>query len=139
MEFPAAGSLVDGTAIVIAEFGALPLVNGGIVDRTLYYNGETYALEDLALIATSVGATGLFAGSVENLDLVAVGSYTGAFAGDGAAFVGGNIVIDDRGLIGAGANAGGLATILGNQLGDVQEYGIFVLAPCVGVACNTLP
>lgn len=142
---PAEGMQIDGQVLITADFNPARLVEGGIANRVLNYltepSGqiEEIALADVVLINTQLRDTGLFAGSVENKNIedVAIGSYSGVFGGNEAAFVGGTVALDERTLTGRDGDAQTRidAITAGQNMDNIQEFGIFVLGACPDGGC----
>lgn len=87
---PSASGQVVGEVIFKADFSD-NAVNGSIFNRNI--DGED--LPEIVLTVGDIAADGSFTGTVELLDLTAVGQYGGIFGGDGATSVAGVVRLED--------------------------------------------
>ncbi len=92
---------------------------GTIFGRMLGEGSAAVELDDVVLINTGIAADGTFNGTVELLDLSNVGTYSGAFGGEEAAFAGGIVALGE----------GAYADIFPEDVNtsNLQEYGLFVM------------
>jgi hypothetical protein len=128
---------VTGTAFLNANFTDKK-VEGELRSRTAIIGGSNTALQSIVFVNGDINDDGTFAGTAEFGVDEGVGSYSGAFAGTDAAFVGGAVTIGNDVLLGAipaDATVFDAATM---GLTNVQEFGIFVIDACgpVGTDCN---
>lgn len=121
---------VVGSVYLIADFTD-NATEGTIYGRQVDIGGGFIDLEDVVLITSDIAADGTFNGTVELGDLSGVGTYSGAFGGDDAAFAGGLVALDD------GAYEGIFEE--GVDTSNLQEYGLFVIGQCEPASCFAAP
>ena len=110
---PDQASRVTGQIFINADFAG-NAVNGGVYDRRNIDRNED--LGDIALIVTSIDATGRFLGIVEPRgEDTGIGNYGGTFGGLNASGVAGGIHLDGDFIDG---------------VENEEEFGIFVLTQC---------
>lgn len=127
---PSGVSVVTGSVYMIADFTD-NATEGTIFGRMLGEGDTSVALEDVVLVNTGIAADGTFNGTVELLDLSGVGTYSGAFGGEDAAFAGGLVALDD------GAYEGIFDETVDTS--NLQEYGLFVIGQCEPASCFAAP
>ncbi|MEJ8559846.1 hypothetical protein QTO30_00360 [Yoonia sp. GPGPB17] len=121
---------VFGSVYLVADFTD-NATEGTIYDRQADVGGGFVELDDLVLINTSIEADGTFEGDIELGDLSGAGSYTGAFGGEDATFVGGIVALND------GAYQGDFPDDADTS--NLQEYGLFVIGQCDPNSCFGAP
>jgi hypothetical protein len=123
---------VTGNVRIDANF-ADPKIEGDITNRIAVVNGTTVNLQEIVFVNSDIRADGTFAGRAEfrDPDNTGVGTYSGALAGSGSPFIGGNVSIGSD-LFTGGAVVGGasLDAVIGTDTSRIQEYGIFIVEAC---------
>jgi hypothetical protein len=121
---------VVGSVYLIADFTD-NATEGTIYGRQVDIGNSFQDLEDVVLIATDIAADGTFNGSVELGDLTGVGTYSGAFGGDDATYVGGIVALGDGAYVDIFEE--------GVDTSNLQEYGLFVIGQCEPASCFSAP
>ncbi|MGJ8588146.1 MAG: hypothetical protein ACSHXW_08325 [Yoonia sp.] len=133
---------VIGQVYLVADFTD-NAVEGAIFNRQADFGFATADLpEELVLINTDIDGNGRFSGTVEqDTSLTGVGTYSGAFGGTDAIYVGGIVALGNGAYTGAlatnGSAQGDIDLIAGE--GTLQEYGLFIIGECDPSACFTPP
>lgn len=102
-------------------------------------NDTTVSLQDIVFVNTTIRDDGTFAGRAEFRDenLTGVGTYSGAAAGSGSPYIGGNISLGSNLFEGATVDGDtALTAVIGDDTSRVQEYGIFLTESCGRLATD---
>ncbi len=145
--FPRGGTEITGNVIINADFGPGAQVEGGIFNRettvTINSTPTTLNLGEVVLVQSDILENGLFGGPVEQIRIdgnaPVIGSFSGAFGGSDAAFVGGTINLG-KGLVfqpDPDNPDADIQVLLDDpaSISALQEYGIFVMGACHANNC----
>ena len=129
---------VTGSVNINANF-ADPKLEGELIGRVVDVNGTMIALEDLVFINSDIRADGTFAGPVEiRNETGGVGTFSGAVAGSGSPYIGGNVSVGPDLFNGLEDDytVAELDALVGSDRSRIQEYGIFVIEACGPLATD---
>lgn len=130
---------ITGIVRIDANF-ADPKIEGDIRSRVAVVNSISIPVQDIVFVNTTIRADGTFAGVAEfrDEDLTGVGTYSGAAAGSGSPYIGGNISIGSAVFDGLELSytTDQLDAIIGEDRSQIQEYGIFLTESCGSLATD---
>ena len=130
---------VTGTVHIDANF-ADPKLEGALTGRVVDVDGTVIELSDLVFINSAIKADGTFAGPVElsGDPEGAIGTFSGAVAGSGAPFIGGNVSVGPEAFnrLKEDFTEEELNDIIGDDRTRIQEYGIFIIEYCGPLATD---